>query len=67
MRVEIGRFERFARGKKLSRCCGLSLCNRFSGKRQTDAGLSRQQSSGIRFHGVANQTLAIPSSLQATS
>jgi transposase len=35
----IGRFDRFANGKQLSRYCGLSPRNASSGKRQADAGL----------------------------
>lgn len=39
MRAEIGRFDRFDRGKQLSRFCGLSPRNASSGNRQADAGL----------------------------
>ncbi|MFQ5617218.1 MAG: IS110 family transposase [Anaerolineales bacterium] len=39
MRAEIGRFDRFATGKQLSRFCGLSPRNASSGTRQADAGL----------------------------
>lgn len=48
MRAEIGCFERFARGKQLSRYCGLSPCNRSSGKRQADAGLIRHANHELR-------------------
>jgi transposase len=41
MRAEIGRFDRFADGKQLSRYCGLSPCNASSGMRQSDSGLVR--------------------------
>jgi transposase len=41
IRAEIGRFDRFARGKQLSRFCGLTPCNASSGSRQSDAGLIR--------------------------
>lgn len=39
IRAEIGRFDRFASGKQLSRFCGLSPRNASSGMRQADAGL----------------------------
>jgi transposase len=39
LRAEIGRFDRFASGKQLSRFCGLSPRNASSGTRQADAGL----------------------------
>jgi transposase len=39
LRAEIGRFDRFANGKQLSRFCGLSPRNASSGQRQADAGL----------------------------
>jgi transposase len=39
LRAEIGRFDRFATGKQLSRFCGLSPRNASSGERQADAGL----------------------------
>ena len=39
LRAEIGRFDRFASGKQLSRFCGLSPRNASSGERQADAGL----------------------------
>jgi transposase len=40
-RAFVGRFDRFATGKQLSRYCGLSPCNASSGSRQADAGLVR--------------------------
>jgi transposase len=39
LRAEVGRFDRFKRGKQLSRFCGLSPCNRSSGTRIADSGL----------------------------
>lgn len=41
LRAYVGRFDRFASGKQLSRYCGLSPCNAGSGNRQADAGLVR--------------------------
>ena len=41
LRAYVGRFDRFASGKQLSRYCGLSPCNASSGNRQADAGLVR--------------------------
>jgi transposase len=41
LRAYVGRFDRFATGKQLSRYCGLSPCNASSGTRQADAGLVR--------------------------
>ena len=41
LRAYVGRFDRFASGKQLSRYCGLSPCNASSGGRQADAGLVR--------------------------
>jgi transposase len=41
LRAYVGRFDRFATGKQLSRYCGLSPCNASSGARQADAGLVR--------------------------
>jgi len=41
LRAYVGRFDRFASGKQLSRYCGLSPCNASSGSRQADAGLVR--------------------------
>lgn len=39
LRAFVGRFDRFARAKQLSRYCGLSPANASSGPRQADAGL----------------------------
>ena len=40
IRAEVGRFDRFARAKQLSRFCGLTPCNASSGsRRQADSGL----------------------------
>lgn len=39
IRAEVGRFDRFARAKQLSRFCGLTPCNASSGNRQADSGL----------------------------
>lgn len=39
--AHVGRFDRFRRGKQLSRFCGLSPRNASSGRRQADAGLIR--------------------------
>jgi transposase len=41
LRAYVGRFDRFASGKQLSRYCGLSPCNASSGARRADAGLVR--------------------------
>jgi len=41
LRAFVGRFDRFASGKQLSRYCGLSPCNASSGTRQSDSGLVR--------------------------
>lgn len=41
LRGFVGRFDRFANGKQLSRYCGLSPANASSGARQADAGLIR--------------------------
>jgi transposase len=41
LRAYVGRFDRFASGRQLSRYCGLSPCNASSGGRQADAGLVR--------------------------
>jgi transposase len=48
MRAEIGQFERFASGKQLSRCCGLSPRNASSGTRQADAGLIKAGNPQLR-------------------
>ena len=39
LRALVGEFDRFKNGKQLARYCGLSPCNRSSGKKQADAGL----------------------------
>ena len=48
IRAEIGRFDRFDRGKSLARFCGLSPRNRSSGQRQADAGLIKAGSKLLR-------------------
>lgn len=48
MRAEIGRFDRFTRGKQLARFCGLSPCNSSSGQRQADAGLVKAGNPQLR-------------------
>jgi transposase len=48
LRAEIGAFTRFGSGKQLARYCGVTPCNRSSGKRQADAGLVRQARSNLR-------------------
>jgi transposase len=48
LRAEIGRFDRFASGKQLSRFCGVTPCNASSGRRQADAGLIHAGSSELR-------------------
>lgn len=48
LRAEIGRFDRFATGKQLSRFCGLSPRNASSGNRQADAGLIKQSNPLLR-------------------
>jgi transposase len=48
LRAEIGTFERFGGGKQLARYCGVTPCNRSSGKRQADAGLVRQARNNLR-------------------
>ncbi|MEA2735371.1 MAG: transposase [Humisphaera sp.] len=39
LRAEVGRFDRFRTGKQLARFCGLSPCNRSTGKKVADSGL----------------------------
>jgi transposase len=39
LRALVGEFGRFKSGKQLGRYCGMSPCNRSSGKKQADAGL----------------------------
>jgi transposase len=48
MRAEIGRFDRFSCGKKLSRFCGLSPRNASSGSRQSDSGLIKAGNPQLR-------------------
>jgi transposase len=48
LRAEVGRFDRFARPKALSRFCGLSPWNASSGQRQADAGLIKAGSNLLR-------------------
>jgi len=48
LRAEIGRFDRFDRGKALSRFCGLSPRNASSGERQADAGMIKAGSPLLR-------------------
>jgi transposase len=48
LRAEIGQFDRFAKGKQLSRYCGLSPRNASSGQRQADAGLIRAGNPQLR-------------------
>lgn len=48
IRAEIGRFDRFASGKQLSRFCGLSPRNASSGERQADAGLIKAANRQLR-------------------
>jgi transposase len=46
--AEVARFDRFTRGKQLSRFCGLSPRNASSGRRQADAGLVRLASPELK-------------------
>ena len=48
LRAEVGSFERFANGKQLARFCGVTPCNRSSGRRSGDAGLVKQASRDLR-------------------
>lgn len=48
LRAFVGRFDRFATGKQLSRFCGLSPCNASSGQKQADAGLIRATNKLLR-------------------
>ena len=48
LRAEVGRFDRFATGKQLSRFCGLSPRNASSGTRQADAGLIQAANGHLR-------------------
>jgi transposase len=49
LRAEIGRFDRFQRGKQLARFCGLCPRNASSGARQADAGLIKAGNPGLRM------------------
>jgi len=48
IRAEVGTFDRFRNGKQLSRYCGVTPCNRSSGRRQADAGLVKRASRALR-------------------
>jgi transposase len=48
LRAEIGSFARFGSGKQTARYCGVTPCNRSSGRRQADAGLVRQARTNLR-------------------
>ncbi len=48
LRAEIGRFDRFAKGKQLARFCGLSPRNASSGTRQADSGLIKAGNPQLR-------------------
>lgn len=48
LRAEIGRFDRLATGKQMSRYCGLSPRNASSGQRQADAGLIKAGNEHLR-------------------
>jgi len=48
LRAEIGTFQRFGNGKQMARYCGVTPCNRSSGRRQADAGLVRQARNNLR-------------------
>ena len=48
IRAEIGRFDRFQKGKQLARFCGLSPQNASSGERQADAGLVKAANPQLR-------------------
>lgn len=48
LRAEIGRFDRFRKGKQLSRFCGLSPRNASSGQRQADSGLIKAGNPELR-------------------
>ncbi|MEM1305170.1 MAG: IS110 family transposase [Planctomycetota bacterium] len=48
LRAEVGSFERFAHGKQLARFCGVTPCNRSSGRRTADAGLVKQANRDLR-------------------
>lgn len=48
LRAEIGRFDRFTRGKQLARFCGVTPRNASSGQRQADAGLIKAGNPDLR-------------------
>jgi transposase len=48
LRAEIGRFDRFRRGKELARFCGVTPRNASSGARQADAGLIKAGNPELR-------------------
>ena len=48
LRAEIGRFDRFRSGKQLAKYCGVTPCNRSSGKHEADAGLINQCNRELR-------------------
>jgi len=48
LRLELGTFHRFRRGKELSRFCGLTPRNASSGERQADAGLIKAGSNILK-------------------
>lgn len=48
LRAEIGHFERFSSGKKLSRFCGVTPRNASSGKTQADTGLVCESNEALR-------------------
>lgn len=48
LRAEIGRFDRFASGKKLAKFCGVTPCNASTGKREADAGLIKAGNRELR-------------------
>jgi transposase len=49
LRAELGTFERFHSGKQVARFCGVTPCNRSSGRKQADAGLIKQANGGLRL------------------
>lgn len=49
LRAELGSFERFDSGKQVARFCGVTPCNRSSGRKQADAGLVKQANGGLRL------------------
>jgi transposase len=49
LRAELGTFERFHSGKQVARFCGVTPCNRSSGRKQADAGLIKQAPGHLRL------------------